>query len=167
MRGSRSKVTCVFNFASRWSWVVRFSGRELLDCTDILGVWVRQNWVWTCWRSENFFKCQAISNTKITHVNLALILKLITLVILSVPTIETANIMRSSSNQFCRHCRSYIWTRRSLIGMPSYELPLVRGWDNSISHLGSTASIGTSQCIPIYRLSIDNLLCKNGPINSC
>ena len=133
--------------------------------------------VWTCWRSENPLELPekhpdhsvihyAICNTKITYISSALIVQLITPVILSVATIEIENMMRGRSNKFCMHHRSYIRTRRGLIGMPSYELPLVRGWDNSILHLGSTASIGTSRYIPIYRLSIEELWCKNGPLNS-
>jgi hypothetical protein len=30
----------------------QFLGKELLDCTDRIGVWVRPKAVWTCWRSE-------------------------------------------------------------------------------------------------------------------
>lgn len=105
-------------------------------------------------------------NMKITYINSTLIVQSITLLILSVPTIGIENLMRSRNNKFWIHHRSYIRTRRSLIGMPSYGLPLVRGWDNSISHLGSTASIGTSRYIPVYRLSIEELWCKNGPIKS-
>ena len=107
-----------------------------------------------------------LNGTALHLPNSALIVQLITLLILSVPTIETENMMRSRSNKFWRHYRSYIRTRHSLIEMPSYELPLVRGWDNSISHLGSTASIGTSRCILLYRLSIEELWCRSGSINS-
>jgi len=46
-----------------------------------------------------------------------------------------------------------------VIGMPDYELPLVRGRDNSIPLLSFIASIGARRYIPIYRLLIEELWC--------
>jgi len=116
-------------------------GKELPDCTERIVVWLRSKSVWTCLRSEKLFEMPEIHpdypvsyyadyascSIKITYINSTLIVQSITLVNLSVPTIEIENMMRSRSNKFCMHHRSYIRTRRSLIGMPSYELPLVRG----------------------------------------